>query len=687
MKLRTEDPSQQFREAAMMRSWQRQTRLSSSFCSANWSAPVQFESEDHDTHTRRRRRRSSRSSFVFAAACISLSAVLTGVTRGRSSRVWECVGLQCRGRERKALKALQPSLNATSKTTNNSLQEALNRFDAHVSDWHGGRAANRDDVWGSFLILSVPPRGNNQTGRAAVGPASAFVDAFGGVSIGSSSSSSASTFPGCYDSVGLQFICDGERDFLFCPPNKGLYILFAVYGRTAGGELMCRPSPVTTDCSHDVTRLLQERCNGQRQCDVYVSDALAEESTCTGAYLRVWRLCHCGVADDIPLSKVGIAPPPDAPNPLPRCSDDYLLPSAVSWSIFCDEDSEAIISCEMGKVLMVRYVGYGRSPNLPYACRHVQMGESECSVVDHTDRISPYCDNRTQCDLKRISPTHPSMPPCEGKPKYMMVGYECGCPLLREIMPGILETLPQWLPDVPPRTPPEIKEIYDRLGVPVTTQPNATAIRNHSTAIKLPPPVPPEPPRQWYPGYKLHVPPNASSTWYPRFSLPSLMPLFASRTGTIMGPDFGKKFSGIGGFGPSGIGGFGPSGIGGFGPPGGPSIRERDRPAKIFGWRRFHPWLGGTPAEPEEEQGEKISVEAGNEPPSTDYARFNLAVNKPTEQSSTVSGHESKLAVDGDVDSNPLTAKCARTQGGQGWLPWWRVDLQEDKGPVFGVFL
>lgn len=55
--------------------------------------------------------------------------------------------------------------------------------------------------------------------------------------------------------------------------------------------------------------------------------------------------------------------------------------------------------------------------------------------------------------------------------------------------------------------------------------------------------------------------------------------------------------------------------------------------------------------------------------------RLELALGKPAEQSSTLTPHEAKLAVDGNIGDNVIQGYCAHT-GYNDISPWWRVDLQ-----------
>ena len=57
---------------------------------------------------------------------------------------------------------------------------------------------------------------------------------------------------------------------------------------------------------------------------------------------------------------------------------------------------------------------------------------------------------------------------------------------------------------------------------------------------------------------------------------------------------------------------------------------------------------------------------------------INLALGKPTNQSSTESAHSSSYAVDGILNTNALASPgCTSTNDPAGGPNWWMVDLEQ----------
>ena len=57
---------------------------------------------------------------------------------------------------------------------------------------------------------------------------------------------------------------------------------------------------------------------------------------------------------------------------------------------------------------------------------------------------------------------------------------------------------------------------------------------------------------------------------------------------------------------------------------------------------------------------------------------MNLALGKPTAQSSTYNAFDSQKAVDGSVSGVHTDGSCAHTAGGE-QDPWFRVDLEKQE--------
>ncbi|XP_046337212.1 fucolectin-5-like [Haliotis rufescens] len=55
----------------------------------------------------------------------------------------------------------------------------------------------------------------------------------------------------------------------------------------------------------------------------------------------------------------------------------------------------------------------------------------------------------------------------------------------------------------------------------------------------------------------------------------------------------------------------------------------------------------------------------------------NLALNKPTEQSSVYQGMTSDLAVEGQNGTDSIAGQCAHVAEAKGVVEWWQVDLQQ----------
>ena len=73
-------------------------------------------------------------------------------------------------------------------------------------------------------------------------------------------------------------------------------------------------------------------------------------------------------------------------------------------------------------------------------------------------------------------------------------------------------------------------------------------------------------------------------------------------------------------------------------------------------------------------EGENVSL---RNPVYSCYILDNIAVGKPTAQSSTAKGAESKRAVDGNKSGKWNDDSCTRTKAQED--PWFRVDLQKDE--------
>ncbi|XP_055769789.1 rhamnose-binding lectin-like [Salvelinus fontinalis] len=229
-------------------------------------------------------------------------------------------------------------------------------------------------------------------------------------------------------------ICEGSDSQLLCDRGE-IHIQRANYGRRQHDVCSIgRPHKQlkNTNClSPSTTSTMAERCDGERQCIVKVSNSVFGDP-CVGTYkyLDVAYTCYCVFSRDI-ISCIFSVTTTSVPGIMSmfRLTVVTLLAAACctltdgAISITC-EGSDALLQCDGGKI-QIKRANYGRRQHDMCSIGRPdnQLTDTNCLSQSTTSKMAERCGGKSECVVPASNFVFGD--PCVGTYKYLDIKYSC----------------------------------------------------------------------------------------------------------------------------------------------------------------------------------------------------------------------------------------------------------------------